>query len=509
MAWILRLRKLLLDLSKERKKLLMVYSDMDKLHQETVIEKEMQTFRSHVHSNLLSSDELEKAELEIIRLCQRKRYSEELVSLQKDGVVKRSSQLCKLNPVLHADIIRVGGRLDKAMMPEEVKHPVILDKDLHISDLILRQIHKDIGHCGRNYMLAKLRQKYWIPGAGSAIRRILSKCVVCRRMHGTAGNQQMPDLPQDRVTPDKPPFTHVGVDCFGPFEVKRGRSIVKRYGVIFTCLTIRAVHLEKAASLDTDSFIQALRRFIARRGQVLEIRSDNGTNFVGGRRELQDALENWNHNQINSFLLQKGIRWTFNPPAGSHFGGIWERIIRSVRKILSSILGGQSLDEEGLYTLFCEVESILNNRPISRASMDLNDLEALTPNHLLLLKTQPCLPPGLFRKDDLYSRRRWRQVQYMADLFWKRWIREYLPQLQERQKWLVKKRNFQLGDVVLIVDDAAPRSSWIMGKVIQLMQDRRGLTRQVKVKTKSTCLNRPITKICLLLETDDLLKLTD
>ncbi len=91
----------------------------------------------------------------------------------------------------------------------------------------------------------------------------------------------------------------------------------------------------------------------------------------------------------------------------------------------------------------------------------------------------------------------------MVDLFWKRWIREYLPQLQEHQKWLVKKRNFQMGDVVLIVDDAAPRSSWVMGKVIQIMQDKRGLTRQVKIKTKSTCLNRPITKLCRLLEAEN------
>lgn len=101
----------------------------------------------------------------------------------------------------------------------------------------------------------------------------------------------MGNLPKDRVTPDKPLFTCVGVDCFGPFEVKRGRSAVKHYGVTFTCLTIRAVHIETAASLDTDSFIHALRCFLARRGQVVEMRSDNATNFVGGQRELQDALE--------------------------------------------------------------------------------------------------------------------------------------------------------------------------------------------------------------------------
>ncbi len=158
------------------------YSDMDKLRQETVINKEMQKVRSRVSSNLMSFEELEKGELEIVHLCQKNIYSEELVSLQKDGVVKRSSQLYRLNPILQSDIIRVGGRLEKAMMPEEVKHPVILAKDLHISDLILRQIHHDIGNCGRNYMLAKLRQRYWIPGASCAIRRILSKCVVCRRM---------------------------------------------------------------------------------------------------------------------------------------------------------------------------------------------------------------------------------------------------------------------------------------------------------------------------------------
>ncbi len=200
-------------------------------------------------------------------------------------------------------------------------------------------------------MLAALRQRYWIPGASVAIRRILAKCVVCRRFHGIAGHQQMADLPQDRVSPDKPPFTCVGVDCFGPFEIKRGRTIIKRYGVIFTCLAIRAVHIETITSLDTDSFIHALRRFIARRGQVAEIRSDNGTNFVGAERELQEAIQNWNHKQINDVLLQKKIKWIFNPPTGSHHGGIWERLIRSIKKILNSILRGQSLDEEGLHKM--------------------------------------------------------------------------------------------------------------------------------------------------------------
>ena len=417
--------------------------------------------------------------------------------------VKKTSHIHKLNPILDKDVLRVGGRLRRAAMPEEIKHHVILAKDFHIADLILRHIHGEVGHGGRNHMLSRLRQKYWISGATVLIRKILSKCVVCRRINATPGQQQMADLPLDRVSPDDPPFTNVGVDYFGPFGVKRGRSVVKRYGVIFTCLATRAIHLEMASSLDTDSFIHALRRFIARRGQVKELRSDNGTNFVGAQHELKEAIEGWNQGQINNTLLQKGINWIFNPPAGSHHGGVWERLVRSVRKVLNSTLNLQSLDEKGLHTVLCEAEAILNSRPITKASTDPNDLEALTPNHLLLLKTVPSLSPGQFQKEDLYARRRWRQVQYMADLFWKRWIKEYLPQLQERQKWSNIRRNFTPGDIVVIVDDSAPRNSWLTGRIVETMMDKKGLVRQLRIKSKTGFLTRPINKVCLLLEAEE------
>ena len=290
------------------------------------------------------------------------------------------------------------------------------------------------------------------------------------------------------------------MDYFGPFLVKRGRSLVKRYGVIFTCLTIRAVHIEVASSLDTDSFIDAFRRFIARRGQVKILRSDNGTNFIGAERELKRAIEELNSSKIENTLRQRGIQWMFNPPTGSHHGGVWERLIRSVRKILSTTLGLQTMDEEGLHTVLCEVEAIINSRPITKVSSDPNDLEALTPNHLLLLQSKPSLPPGLFVKEDLYARKRWKQVQYLSDIFWKRWTREYLPQLQERQKWMRASRCFAEGDIVLIVDDTAPRNSWILGKIIEAVPDQYGLVRQIRIKTKTSTLDRPITKVCLLQE---------
>ena len=191
--------------------------------------------------------------------------------------------------------------------------------------------------------------------------------------------------------------------------------------------------------------------------------------------------------------------WSFNPSHGSHFGGVWERCIRTTRKILRALLREQITDDESLATLMCEVESILNGRPITTISSDPRDQEPLTPNHLLLLRSEPSMPPGLFRKEDLLSRRRWRQVQYLADIFWKRWTKEYLPLLQSSQKWLRPRRNLAVEDVVLV----SHRNSWPLGKVVEVFPDSKGLVRRAKVKVKSGVLERPVDKLCLIVERED------
>ena len=129
--------------------------------------------------------------------------------------------------------------------------------------------------------------------------------------------------------------------------VKQGISQLKRYGCIFSCLTIRAVHIELAHSLDTDSFINTLRRFIARRGKPVLLRTDNGTNFVSGKKEFRTCIQKWNRQRIHEYLLQQEVGWIFNPPAASHHGGIWERCIRTTRKILNALLNEQILNDEG------------------------------------------------------------------------------------------------------------------------------------------------------------------
>jgi len=454
----------------------------------------------------LRFEDLKGAEHAVIEYVQGKHFAAELEALKGGVSVSKRSSLRSFDPILTNGLLRVGGRISRANLPEETLHTVILPKGCHVSRLVLRYVHLCVWHGGRNHMLSKLRTRWWIIQAPAAIRRVIRNCVGCRKQRARVGEQKMSDLPEDRLTADNPPFTSTGVDYFGPFEIKRGRSVVKCYGVMFTCLAARAVHLEVADSLDTSSFINALRRFLARRGQCRKLRSDNGTNFVGAQAELKRAIENWNLNQINDFMLQRDIDWAFNPPAGSHHGGVWERMIRSVRKVLNSVLGQQStckLDSECFRTILCEVEAVLNDRPITKLSDQHDDLEALTPNHILLMKRQPSLPPGLFVKEDMYAKRRWRQVQYISDLFWKRWVREYVPLLQERQKWLGVKRNLQIDDVVLVVDESSPRNSWLLGRVQEVLPDRNGVVRQVRVKTKVSVLTRPIDKLVLVLEQDE------
>ena len=202
----------------------------------------------------------------------------------------------------------------------------------------MRFTHEKTAHSGREYVVAELRRKYWITGVRGLVKRVLKKCITCKRQDARPCEQQMGDLPPDRVTPGGPAFVSVGVDYFGPIAVKRGRGREKRYGCLFTCLSSRAVHIEVVESLDTDSFINCLQRFIARRGLPELIHSDNGRNFVGAERELRQGLQAWEQERIEGDLSEKGVRWIFNTPTASHMGGVWERQIRSVRWILSRLV---------------------------------------------------------------------------------------------------------------------------------------------------------------------------
>lgn len=310
----------------------------------------MQQFKSKLGGQSLCVDDLKEAETAIIRFSQQEKFHSEIEALTSGSGVKRKSTLYRLDPILQDGLIRVGGCLNRAAMPESTKHPVILSKEQHMSALILKHIHDQLGHAGRNHILPyswrNLKKsdlsKFLDHKCKGAARKIISHCGVRRCQRGKLLEQKMSDLPKDRISPDLPPFTNVEVDYFGPVEVKEDAAWWNAY---LRCTASRAVHWEVAYSLDTDSCINALRRFVCKRGQVSHMRSDNGTNFIGAQRELREALAAVDHSKIQRAFLQDGIEWSFNPPAGSHHGGVWERIIRMIRKILTSVLQQQTLDD--------------------------------------------------------------------------------------------------------------------------------------------------------------------
>ena len=224
---------------------------------------------------------------------------------------------------------------------------------------------------------------------------------------------------------------------------------------------------------------------------------------MGAAKELKDAIKEMDDAKINEYLCRQAnadglIRWKPNPPAASHMGGVWERQIRTVRTILTSLMKefGHVLNDESFRTLLTEAENIVNSRPLTFPSSDPTDLQnPLSPNNILTMKSKMVRPPpGDFQRADLYLRKRWKRVQYLVEVFWTRWKREYLNTLQMRKKWDHLQRNFEIGDIVLVVDERTLRNLWPLARVIDITQDSMGCVRSVKVKTATSTLERPITK---------------
>ena len=398
-----------------------------------------------------SASDLKEAEIVILKLTQLFYFKDELVCLESQKPVHKSSSLYTHNIILHNGVLRVGGRLSQSSLNFEEKHPLILPsaKVSHVSKLMIMYYHEKCLHQGRGITVNTIRRAgYWIVSLVSGVASVIFKCITCRRLYKPYIVQKMADLPCDRVE-EAPPFTFSAVDVFGPYHVKSGRKSVKRYAVLFTCLCCRAIHIEVANSLSTDSFINAFRRFVSIRGTVSLLRSDCGTNFIGCERELRFELDKIDNEKVKVHLARESCEFKFNVPTASHAGGVWERQIRSVRRVMSSLLKdvGTQFDEECLQTFLCEACAIVNSRPLNAENLSDSDFVPITPNSFLTMKPSIVLPPpGEFPREDLYSKRRYRRCQYLANQFWIRWRSEYLQNLQVRSKWQKSSTNIKIGD---------------------------------------------------------------
>jgi hypothetical protein len=453
-------------------------------------------------SGPLKVRELTSAMEALVKIAQLESFKEDVQMLLAKKNIPSRSRLLSLSPRMANGLLVVGGRLNYSPLPATTKNPVILCGKHPLTRLLVREYHELYNHPGTNHLLYMLRGRYWIVGARNVIRQHTFSCVTCKKLRAKPLTPKMADLPACRVEPGKF-FDQVGVDYFGPILVKQRRSTVKRYGCIFTCLKIRAVHIELAENMETDSFILCLRNFIGRRGQPSDIYSDNGTNFVGAERELRGSFKRLDQEKIENFLTKGMTQWHFNPPYAPHMGGVWERMVQSTKRALYAILHGRTVTQEVLRTSLIEVESLINSRPIGYISTDIKDLEPLSPAHFLLVRPNYNVNFDVIHPKEINSRKQWRQVQAVVNTFWKRWMKEYVPGLTRRKKWQTDQENLQIGDVVLVIESNQPRGQWLLGKVQALHTAQDGIVRSVEVKTKHGICKRPATKICILEKSGD------
>ena len=352
-----------------------------------------ESFGVSLSDALISTEDLKEAEIVILKSVQKEVFEEEVDTLttvrssedatsvsNKNRALKKQSDLYRLDPYMGEDgLLRVGGRVQNSGQPDEVTHPVIMPKRGHVTELIVSHFHEKSAHSGRELTLSEIRLSgFWIIRGRSAVARHILECIKCKKLRGTPCAQKMASLPAERLI-EVEPFVNCGVDYFGPFYVQERRSQVKRWGVMFTCFSSRAIHLETANSMTADSFLNAYRRFASRRGPVKRLYCDQGTNFIGGRGLLEAALKEMDHDRIRQELLKEQCDWIefrMNVPKASHMGGVWERQIRSARTALNGLLQshGQHLDDELLRTVMAEAEAIVNSRPLSYCSMTHTDL---------------------------------------------------------------------------------------------------------------------------------------
>lgn len=271
---------------------------------------------------------------------------------------------------------------------------------------------------------------------------------------------------------------------------------MKRYLCLFTCLTSRAVHLEMAYALDTDSFLNAFYRMASRRGLPDEVISDNGSNFIGAERELKELVEKLDQEKIKKSAANKGIKWYFNPPLAPHFGGVHETMIKAAKRAAYAILKGADVTDEELTTAFTGAEGLLNSRPITYQSANPMDDVPLTPNHFLFGQVGGQFAPESVDTSPYDARKRWRRIQELVRHFWHRWLREWLPSLTRRMKWKTEQDDIKVGDVVLVMAPDTPRGQWPLGRIREIYPGPDNHVRAVKVQIGRNTLVRPISKIC-------------
>ena len=415
----------------------------------------------------------------------------------------------KLIPTMEDGIYVVGGRAERWIHSTWNRQKFILLPGKHyFSKLIAEKEHIDVGHLALESTIARIRSKYWIIGVRKLVREVIRNCRHCKLKFKKLASQKMSPLPIERLKPT-PPFQNVGLDYFGPFEVKgevQKRIRGKGYGILLVCDSSRAVHAEIAQNFSTDAFLQALRRFGCMRGWPKRIHSDNGTQLVGATKELSSVISKLSWNEVEKFGHKFGTNWSFCPPDAPWQNGSTEALVKSIKRALKCVMGEQIFTFAELQTVMYEAAQLVNQRPIGRHPTDPDEGSYLCPNDLLLGRSTPDVPQGPFaEKNSLKHRLQF--IEEVVDSFWKRWSREVFPNLVLEPKWHTEKRNTQPGDVVMIQDSNAIRGKWKLGVITRVLESKDGRARNVEVRYKNNqtevLVRRPVQRLIIVVPSEE------
>uniref|UniRef100_A0A182PWK8 Integrase catalytic domain-containing protein n=1 Tax=Anopheles epiroticus TaxID=199890 RepID=A0A182PWK8_9DIPT len=448
----------------------------------------------------LNKLELLNAQNWLYRRVQEEIFAEEIALLKDAKQLQRTSSIFRMSPILDENgVMRTRGRIDVYRYTDlHVQDAIILPADHHVTKLIIQFFHRNLFHRNHETAINQIRLRYLIPGLRKAYRKMRGNCQRCKNESAFPHPPMMGELPAARLAVFTRPFAYVGIDYFGPITISIGRRTEKRWGVIVTCLTTRAIHLELAYSLSTDSCIMALRSFMARRGAPTEIYSDNGTNFRGASKELVVTVMLIDRNKSIQEIESPHTTWKFIPPASRHMGGAWERLVRSVKTNLSGKQLPRTPTEEVLRSALVEIENTINSRPLTHLPIDDVSAGVLTPNHLLLGSSNGLKPLAVLDDTVAVVKKGWELSKIMANVFWRQWITAYLPTITRRTKWFKPVKPIEVGDIVVIADPQSPRNSWPKGKVIAVKKSPDGQVRKATVQTAQGIYERPAVKIAVL-----------
>ena len=405
-------------------------------------------------------------------------------------------RISSLSPFVDEEgLIRAGGRLPRAYLSFGRKHPILIP-DVPDGDALIGFIHaKRAQHQGRVITASTLRDEGYIPlGGRRRLSRILEACQRCRKLRAKPMEQKMADLPTFRLE-ETPPFERCGIDVFGPFLVQHGRvtrahpGSKKIWVLIFRCLYTCGIHLETLDHMDVASFKMAFTRFQNFRGSCKYLRSDAGSNFMGARNLEERHAANQLLMEARMDPVLSDLIWEINPPLASHFGGVWERAIRSVRKVIDAVLMDlhvKLLTEEEFRTLLSEAACVVNSTPLWTMSDVANEPMPLSPAMILNQREAECSDVRDRNEEEdpaAYGPRRWKRMNFLKNRFWQEWSRYYLfERPYGRTKWLKTRPNAKPGDVVLMREKNRPRLDWNEGVITQVKVDEDGLVRKAMVK---------------------------